>query len=650
MEQSLPADQHARTPGAGVVPRLTASDLIRLAAWLGLAAGWVEVATRIFLKNVLGPGFLYLMTRHFVWLIPLSNLLLFLIAGLVLAAMARHWPRLASWLGPRLLLTAAIMPALLVSGRQIYSSAWLALAAGIAVQVAPRFERLSLDWRWWGRRTFPVLLGSIPAVAAFMAGGDWVAEARLAAKPYPPDGAPNILLIVLDTVRADRLSVYGYPRRTTPALEGLARRGIRFDEARSAAPWTLPSHASFFTGRWPHELGVVWKAPLHTRHPMLAEYLASRGYQTAGFVGNIQYCSYETGLARGFVHYEDYPFDVVHLRPFRTAILGEFAWNAATWLGVSIGTSRFSPVLHWLMSVGRKDAGAINDEFLGWLSHRHDPERPYFAFLNYYDAHAPYLPPEGTRFRFGPGPRTLDDFFVLGERWNEFDKLRLTQKYIDLILDSYENCLAYLDGRVGRLFVELQRRGELKRTIVIVTADHGEELGDHDLFEHGESLYRPESRVPLLFVLPSGAHGGDVLRQTVSLRDLPATVVDLAGVSVGSPFPGRSLARLWDGSHQNATTASDSDSDGALSELPDPNPTDPSRGRSPAAHGPLLSVAQGDYVYIRNERDGKEELFHERDDPRELVNLAGVESMQPILRRLRQRLNELKASPPVATQ
>jgi hypothetical protein len=115
----------------------------------------------------------------------------------------------------------------------------------------------------------------------------------------------------------------------------------------------------------------------------------------------------------------------------------------------------------------------------------------------------------------------------------------------------------------------------------------------HDLFEHGESLYRPESRVPLLFVLPSGADAGDVVRQTVSLRDLPATVVDLAGVAVGSPFPGRSLARLWDSSHQSTTTASDSD--GALSELPDPNPTEPSRGRSPAAHGPLLSLAQGNY-------------------------------------------------------
>ena len=100
---------------------------------------------------------------------------------------------------------------------------------------------------------------------------------------------------------------------------------------------------------------------------MLAEYLASRGYDTAGFVANTQYCSYDAGLSRGFAHYEDYPFDLAHLRPLRTAILGEFAWNAATWAGLSMGIDRYSPVLRWLLAPDRKDAGAINDEFLGWL-------------------------------------------------------------------------------------------------------------------------------------------------------------------------------------------------------------------------------------------------------------------------------------------
>ena len=114
-----------------------------------------------------------------------------------------------------------------------------------------------------------------------------------------------------------------------------------------------------------------------------------------------------------------------------------------------------------------------------------------------------------------------------------------------LARDSYDNCLAYLDERLGELFDALQRRGVLDRTLVIVTADHGEELGEHGLFDHGESLYRPEIRVPLLIVLPANRRSPGVVRQVVSLRDLPATIVDLVGLAAGSPFPGRSLAGLW---------------------------------------------------------------------------------------------------------
>ena len=127
----------------------------------------------------------------------------------------------------------------------------------------------------------------------------------------PPAGSPNVLLIVLDTVRADHLSLYGYERPTTPFLERLARRGIRFDQARAAAPWTLASHATMFTGRWPHELDVEWPCPLREDVPTLAEHLGSLGYATAGFVGNTLYCSYDGGLDRGFTHYEDYVLDTL---------------------------------------------------------------------------------------------------------------------------------------------------------------------------------------------------------------------------------------------------------------------------------------------------------------------------------------------------
>jgi len=461
-----------------------------------------------------------------------------------------------------------------------------------------------------------------------------------------------VLLVVLDTVRADHLSLYGYGRLTTPALERLAKRGIRFDEARATAPWTLPSHASFFTGRWPHELGVKWLTPLGGNFPTLAEYLGSRGYATAGFVANTLYCSYEAGLDRGFTHYEDYVLE--QLMPFRTAWLVDLVLQKICDVGVFVGRSfdvgPFRPTHEsWfgtLFTVDRrKDARAINRAFMEWLSHRREPARPFFAFLNFYDAHAPYVLPRGAEYRFGLKPQRAADFIFLVEYWESLDKLKLPPVYRNLARDSYDNCVAYLDERLGSLFDGLQRRGVLDRTLVIVTSDHGEGLGEHDLFDHGESLYRNEIHVPLLIVLPARNQSQAVVRDTVSLRDLPATILDLAGLGSGSPFPGRSLARLWRDPSPGAGSVA---VDGAISELPRPNPYDPNHGRSPAHRGPLMSLAEGDFVYIRNERDETEEFFNARDDPGELRNLAELAAVQPILQRFRRRLNLMKASSPKA--
>ena len=114
-----------------------------------------------------------------------------------------------------------------------------------------------------------------------------------------------------------------------------------------------------------------------------------------------------------------------------------------------------------------------------------------------------------------------------------------------LARDAYDNCLAYLDEQLGELFDELQRRGELDRTWVIVTSDHGEGLGEHDLFDHGESLYRTEISVPLLIVAPTRSRSQGVVSEVVSLRNLPATIVELVGLEASSSFPGPSLANLW---------------------------------------------------------------------------------------------------------
>ena len=139
-------------------------------------------------------------------------------------------------------------------------------------------------------------------------------------------------------------------------------------------------------------------------------------------------------------------------------------------------------------------------------------------------------------------------------------------------------------------------------------------------------------------------HGAMVVRDTVSLRDLPATIADLVGLAAEAPFAGRSLARLW-GDSTSSAAEDVRVGDGAISELTVPNPTNPNQGRSPASRGPLASVTDNEYVYIRHENNGHEQLFHERSDPHELVNLAKVESMRPRLERLRALLDQMRSRP-----
>jgi arylsulfatase A-like enzyme len=624
--------------------RLNPLDMLVLSAWCGLAGGLLEVATRVACKVLPGHR-MYLMSRHFIWMAPLSNLLFFTVIGLFLALATKFWPRRGGWLFSRLVCFVGLLPVLIVISPKIYPWAWVILALGFASRLVPLLERRPTEGRRWLMRSFPVLLGVVIVLAGSVWRVDWLKERREASRPFPPGNSPNVLIIVMDTVRADRLSLYGYRRPTSPALEALAKRGIRFDQAHATAPWTLPSHASMFTGRWPHELDVNWRTPLGSHFPTLAEYLGSRGYATAGFVANVEYCAYEFGLDRGFAHYEDYVLEA--MTPLRMCYFGDLVLKGASRLGwmlssslgaISILPHKDSTVWPVLASDSKIDAASIDRKFLDWLSHRREPTRPFFAFLNYFDAHTVYMLPPGTPYRFGRPPKTDADVRVVVD-WFYIDKLRLSPTYVDLARDCYDSCLGYLDEQLGKLFGELKLRGVLERTLVIVTSDHGEGLGEHNLFFHGESLYRPEIHVPLLIVLPEH-NQSTIVGETVSLRDLPATIVDLTGQRTGAPFPGRSLATLW----RDARAAGPvRPGKGAISELASPNPYDPNQGRSPIHRGALTSLAEGDYVYIRNEGDGSEELFNRRDDPNEFDNRARSKDMQPVKERLRAQLNQMKA-------
>jgi hypothetical protein len=303
-KETAGADSSVRNSSAS---SLRSYQLIFLSLWCGLVAGPLEVGAIVLRKHAIDLSQFYEMSRHFVWLIPLTNLLIFLALSLAFGFLALCGRR-GRWLPVRLLCALTVLPPLWAAFPRIYGVAGVILALGIAARMVPSLERHAAGFRRCVTISFPILAMITPLLAGSVWAGDWLKERSEAARRLPPSGSPNMLLIVLDTVAAGHLSLYGYDRRTSPTLDGLARRGARFDRVQATSSWTLPSHASFFTGRWPHELSANWFTPLDTSDPTLVEYLGSHGYATAGSVANTLYCGADTGLGRGFTVYRDYFF------------------------------------------------------------------------------------------------------------------------------------------------------------------------------------------------------------------------------------------------------------------------------------------------------------------------------------------------------
>ena len=218
-------DAHRQTGSPLPLRGLSSVELLVVSIWCGLAAGELEIAARIIPRAVSSTPQLFMMTRHFIWLVPLVNLSLFFGLGLVLVVAMRLWPRRATWWTPRLLVAAAILPVLVLAGRRIYLEAWLLVALGVAFQVAPVLERRPAKGRRSLAWSLPCLLGLVVLQAGWIVCGDQIKQWREYGRPLPPAGSPNVLLIVLDTVRADHLSLYGYPRHTSPNLDAPCTAG-----------------------------------------------------------------------------------------------------------------------------------------------------------------------------------------------------------------------------------------------------------------------------------------------------------------------------------------------------------------------------------------------------------------------------------------
>jgi arylsulfatase A-like enzyme len=419
---------------------------------------------------------------------------------------------------------------------------------------------------------------------------------------------PNIALIVLDTLRADRIRCTGHGRAATPRIDALCERGIYFARASSTSSWTLPAHASLFTGLYPLEHGATQE---HTRldggAPTLAEILGANGYRTLGVSAN-PLVSVKSGLARGFDEFAE-------------------TWRAP----------RAAPY----------PAARDHPNYRAVERLLADPElaEPFFLFVNYIEAHGPNDPPEPHRSRALAArgdPELIERARRRGARKHYLAPASISADEFAVLNDLYDGEVAYLDALVGGLLEGMEASGHLRDTLVILTSDHGENLGDHGHFRHVFSLYGSTVQVPLLILLPGGARAGEVRTDAVGLVDVFASILAAARVGApAGPLRGRDLLADPPAEADSAIIAEYYFPMQALGLFPPDAPE--THARQLAPHLRRLRSIELDGLRFIWASDGRHELFDLADDPDERRNLYGEPRLAERERRLRARLDAFVA-------
>ncbi|MBZ5591071.1 MAG: sulfatase [Acidobacteriia bacterium] len=358
------------------------------------------------------------------------------------------------------------------------------------------------------------------------------------------NGSPNVILITLDTVRADHLSVYGYQRDTTPTLGKFVQDATIFTHAVSAGDMTLSSHASMFTGLYPSQHGAHWVLGrgkegfsigtefglrLPENSQTLAGILSARGYRTIGIVANTTYLQDAFRLDQGFQYYSQpnavlllEQRELFYLRTNLCRLIGHFCPRSMSDLVYT-------------------RAADINREAFQLLEGENTRKRPFFLLLNYMEAHPPYFPPAPYDSRY-PGK---DPLLKGPQYWAiEFQALSLVRPYTarDRQRDEsqYDGGIAYMDARLSDLFAKLKDLGLYDDSVIILTSDHGQSFGEKQLVGHGTSVYQEQVRVPLIIKYP-GPPQAAVRDDLVSHVDLLPTILDLLGDKIPPSLPGHSL-------------------------------------------------------------------------------------------------------------
>jgi arylsulfatase A-like enzyme len=322
--------------------------------------------------------------------------------------------------------------------------------------------------------------------------GWWIAMV-LGCTPSPvapgDPAVPDVVLVSIDTLRADHLGCYGYERPTSPFIDGLAGAGLRWEHARAPSPWTLPSHVTMLSGLLPHHHGAVEDdIGIPAELALLPEAMQAQGFATAGFTATL-FVSRKYGFERGFDHFDD----------------------------GGIETSKQN-------LAGEVTATDVVDGALKWLRHREAGE-PVFLFLHVYDAHYAYDPPAPFDTMFDRAPEDDDPKY---KKYHHYLEHPLSDEQLTHQVAQYDEAIRYVDSELERLHAAMAEAG--REATWIVTSDHGEEFGERGSWGHAHTLYPEQLRVPLVL---SGARvpAQGVVSQVVGLEDITPTVTSLVGAS-----------------------------------------------------------------------------------------------------------------------
>jgi len=537
------------------------------------------------------------------WIAPLVDLVLFTLAGGFFAFAGWLLPRLpirkAAWF--TFVFLAVFDWAFIILFGKVSLIAIVILAVGISIQVFNSIVKREAAVRSQIQKALPWLAGVTVLLLVGIQGGGWVNERiRTSRLPEARAEAPNVIVIVVDTLRADHLSSYGYNRDTSPFMDSLAADGVRFENAISPSSWTQPSHASMLTGRYTHETNAETQ-PLDDTYPTIGEVMQANGYRTGAFSANTEFFTRRQGFGRGFLHFED------DYQSVPDAFLNSSLY------GFLFDFYGLRKVLKYEGVPTRVLATDINRSVLKWIG---KDNQPFFVFMNYFDVHDPYTPPKPYRNKYAsvPNPGGLINGFM--ERYSP----TLTPEQLQSEIDAYDGSISYVDDQIKALFGELESRGLLENMIVILTSDHGESLGEHGLLQHSASLYLDEIHVPLIVWAPGDVPAGKTIEMPVTLTSLPSTILSKIA-SKNDPFQGPSLSVLIS-------------SDEVPADWPDPvSELAQMAGAAdinPSTHGAMKSVVGDEMQYIVHEKFG-EELYNWRTDPQEQTNLVDEPSALNVL-------------------